>query len=133
MEVAFLNLKKAYAELKNDLDHVWQELHNDGSYILGSRLEKFEKEFAEYLGVKHVIGVANGLDALTLSLNALGIGAGDEMIVPAHTFIASWLAISECGAIPVPVEVNMKDYLLDTSKIEVAITKRTRAIMPVHL
>lgn len=133
MEVAFLNLKKAYAELKNDLDHLWQDLHNDGSYILGSRLEKFEKEFAEYLGVKHVIGVANGLDALTLSLNALGIGAGDEVIVPAHTFIASWLAISECGAVPVPVEVNMKDYLLDTSKIETAITKRTRAIMPVDL
>ncbi len=133
MEVAFLNLKKAYAELKRDLDHLWQDLHNDGAYILGSRLGNFEKEFSEYLGVKHVIGVANGLDALTLSLNALGIGAGDEVIVPAHTFIASWLAISESGAIPVPVEVNMKGYLLDTSKIEAAITKRTRAIMPVHL
>lgn len=133
MEVSFLNLKKAYAELKNDLDRLWQGLNDDAAYILGSRLETFEKEFAEYLGVKHVIGVANGLDALTLSLNALGIGAGDEVIVPAHTFIASWLAISESGATPVPVEVNLKNYLLDTSKIEAAITPRTRAIMPVHL
>ncbi len=133
MEVSFLNLKKAYTELKPELDQLWQDLHADSSYILGARLENFEREFSKYLGVKHVIGVANGLDALTLSLQALDIGVGHEVIVPAHTFIASWLAISETGAIPVPVEVDLRTYLLDPSKIESAITENTRAIMPVHL
>jgi dTDP-4-amino-4,6-dideoxygalactose transaminase len=133
MEVQFLNLKKAYLELKIELDQLWQDLNNDSFYILGNRLEKFENEFAKYLGVKHVVGVANGLDALTLSLKALGIGVGDEVIVPAHTYIASWLAVSETGAIPVPVEVDEKTYLLDPSKIKQAITTKTRAIMPVHL
>ncbi len=133
MEIQFLNLKKVYIELKEELDQLWQDVNNDSSYILGKRLEQFEKEFAEYLGVKHVIGVADGLDALTLSIKALGIGGKDEVIVPVHTYIASWLAVSEAGATPVPVEVDDKTCLLDPAKIEQAITERTRAIMPVHL
>jgi len=133
MEVQFLNLKKVYNELKTELDQLWQDVNKDSSYILGNRLATFEKEFSNYLGVKHVIGVANGLDALTLSIKALGIGVGDEIIVPAHTFIASWLAISEVGAVPVPVEVDYKTFLLDPTKIKQAITDKTRAIMPVHL
>lgn len=133
MEVSFLNLKSAYKELKTELDQLWQDLNHDSFYILGSRLEKFEKEFADYLGVSHVIGVADGLDALTLSMKAFGIHADDEVIVPAHTFIASWLAVSETGATPVPVEVDDKTYLIDPKKIEQAITKNTKAIMPVHL
>ncbi|WP_341788159.1 DegT/DnrJ/EryC1/StrS family aminotransferase [Rickettsia endosymbiont of Lasioglossum villosulum] len=133
MEIKFLDLKSAYTEIKQEADKLWQDVNNDASYLLGNRLEKFEQEFASYLGVKHVIGVANGLDALVLSLKALGIGAGDEVIVPAHTFIASWLAVSEIGAVPVPVEVYKDTYLLDPSKIEHAITSKTRAIMPVHL
>lgn len=133
MEIQFLDLKKVYQELKPELDQLWQDVNNDAFYVLGSRLETFEKEFASYLGVKHVIGVADGLDALVLSLRALGIKRGDEVIVPAHTYIASWLAISELGAVPVPVEVDEKTYLIDPGKIEAAITPKTRAIMPVHL
>lgn len=133
MEVQFLNLKKVYSELKTELDQLWQDVNKDSSYILGNRLAIFEKEFANYLGAKHVIGVANGLDALTLSIKALDIGAGDEVIVPAHTFIASWLAISEAGATPIPVEVDYKTFLLDPTKIKQGITNKTRAIMPVHL
>ena len=133
MEVPFLDLKKPYIELKSELDQLWQDINRDGVYILGSRLEKFEKEFAEYLGVKHVIGVGDGLDALSLSIRALDIGRGDEVIVPAHTYIASWLAVSEAGAIPIPVEVDESTCLIDPSKIEQAITAKTKAIMVVHL
>jgi dTDP-4-amino-4,6-dideoxygalactose transaminase len=133
MEVPFLDLKKAYIELKSELDQLWQDINKDSFYILGSRLEKFEKEFAEYLGVKHVIGVGDGLDALNLSIRALDIGAGDQVIVPSHTYIASWLAVSEAGAIPVPVEVDEPRCLIDPSKIEQAITAKTKAIMVVHL
>ncbi|RTK92306.1 MAG: DegT/DnrJ/EryC1/StrS family aminotransferase [Rickettsiales bacterium] len=133
MEVPFLDLKKAYIELKVELDQLWQDINKDSFYVLGSRLEQFEKEFSNYLGVKHVIGVADGLDALNLSIRALDIGAGDEVIVPSHTYIASWLAASEAGAIPVPVEVDETTCLIDPSKIEQAITAKTKAIMVVHL
>ena len=132
MEIQFLNLKDAYLELKNEFDQVWQDVNKDSFYILGKRLEKFEKEFANYLGAKHVIGVANGLDALRLSLKAFDIGSNDEVIVPAFTYIASWLAVSEISATPVPVEVN-DNLLLDPNKIEAAISNKTKAIMPVHI
>lgn len=132
MEIPFLNLKNAYQEIKPELDQLWASVNHDSFYILGPRLSTFEKSFAQYLGVKHVIGVANGLDALTLSVRALGFGPGDEIIVPAFTFIATWLGISEAGATPVPVEVN-QHYLMDPEKIEKAITPKTKAIMPVHL
>ncbi len=132
MEVPFLNLKSAYSELKHEFDQLWQDINLDSFYILGKRLATFEQEFADYLGVKHVIGVGDGLDALTISLKALNIGAGDEVIVPSFTFIATWLAVSEAGAKPVPVEVN-NDYLIDPEKILGAITPHTKAIMPVHL
>lgn len=133
MEVKFLDLQKPYMELKAELDQLWQDINNDGFYILGHRLQKFEKEFANYLGVENVIGVANGLDALTLGIKALGIGVGDEIIVSSHTFIASWLAISETGAIPVPVEIEQRTYLIDPLNIEASITEKTKAIMVVHL
>ncbi len=133
MEVPFLDLKKAYIELKSELDQLWQDINRDSFYILGSRLEKFEKEFADYLGVRHVIGVGDGLDALNLSIKALDIGAGDEVIVPSHTYIASWLAVSEAGAMPVPVEVDETTCLIDPLKIERVITAKTKAIMVVHL
>jgi len=132
VEVQLLNLKDAYQELKPELDQLWQDINQDSFYVLGKRLSQFEKEFAEYVGVKHVIGVADGLDALTLSLKALNIGKGDEVIVPAFTFIATWLAVSEAGATPVGVEVN-EDFLIDPNNIKKAITPKTKAIMPVHL
>ncbi len=102
-------------------------------YIMGAELAAFEREYAEYNDVQHCIGVANGLDALHLALRALGIGAGDEVIVPSNTYIASWLAVSQVGATIVPVEPNEHTYNLCPKKIEAAITPRTRAVMPVHL
>lgn len=133
MEIPFLNLKSAYKELKSELDQLWSDINKDSFYVHGSRLKAFEEEFAQYLGVKYTLGVANGLDALVLGITAIGIGKGDEVIVPAHTFIASWLAISQTGAIPIPVDVDNKTCLIDHTKIEDAITEKTKAIMPVHL
>jgi dTDP-4-amino-4,6-dideoxygalactose transaminase len=104
-----------------------------GWYLLGSELEAFEVEFAAYCGARHCVGVGNGLDALHLILRGMGIGPGDEVIVPAHTYIATWLAVSYTGATPVPVETDAATYNLDPERIEEAITGRTRAIMPVHL
>ena len=96
-------------------------------------MDAFEQEFAAYTDTKHCVGVANGLDALHLALLAMEIGAGDEVIVPTNTYIATWLAVSQCGAIPVPVEPVESTYNLDPSRIEAAITPRTKAILPVHL
>lgn len=106
---------------------------DSGYYLLGKELEAFESEFAEYAGVKHCIGVGNGLDALVLSLKALGVRAGDEVLVPSNTYIATWLAVSYVGARPVPVEPDEGTYNIDPEKIESAITKNTKGILPVHL
>ena len=106
---------------------------DSGWYILGTEVEAFEQEFASYCGVRHCVGMANGLDALHLILRAYGIGPGDEVIVPSNTYIASWLAVSQTGATPVPVEPILATSNLDPSLVEAAITPRTRAIMPVHL
>ncbi len=106
---------------------------DSGSYLLGNELEAFEREFAEYLGVQYCVGVGNGLEALHLSLRAFGVGAGDEVLVPSNTYIATWLAVSYAGAIPVPVEPNERTYNLDPERIEQSITKRTKGIIPVHL
>src|SRR5271156_5998285 len=102
-------------------------------YILGKEVEAFEREFAEYCGAKHCIGVGNGLEALHLILRAYGIGEGDEVIVPSNTYIATWLAVSYTGAKPVPVEPDAKTFNIDPARIAAAITPRTKAIMPVHL
>ncbi len=104
-----------------------------GWYILGEEVEAFEREFAAYCGVKHCVGVGNGLEALHLILRAAGIGAGDEVIVPANTYIATWLAVSYAGATPVPVEPVERTYNIDPERIEAAITPRTKAILAVHL
>src|SRR5512136_795447 len=104
-----------------------------GWYILGEEVEAFEREFAACCGVKHCIGVGNGLEALHLILRAYGIGPGHEVIVPANTYIATWLAVSYAGAVPVPVEPDLRTCNLDPARIESAITARTRAILPVHL
>jgi dTDP-4-amino-4,6-dideoxygalactose transaminase len=102
-------------------------------FILGQELQQFEQAYATYNEVSHCIGVGNGLDALQLALRVLGIGAGDEVIVPSNTYIASWLAVSQVGATPIPVEPDLATYNIDPARIEAAITARTRAIMPVHL
>ncbi len=133
MKVPFLDLKAAYLELKEEIDEAVRRVLESGWYILGAEVEAFEREFAEYCGVRHCIGVGNGLDALHLILRGCGIGAGDEVIVPANTYIATWLAVSYAGAKPVPVEPNPKTYNLAPENIEAAITERTKAILPVHL
>lgn len=132
-EIPFLDLKSYYLELQDDLDRAYQRVMDSGWYILGGEVEAFEHEFAAYAGVRHCVGVGNGLEALQLIMMGYGIGAGDEVIVPANTYIASWLSISYTGAMPVPVEPESETYNLDPNLVARAITPRTRAIMPVHL
>lgn len=131
--IPFLDLRSAYLELKPELDAAIARVLDSGWYILGSEVEAFEKEYATYVGAAHCVGVGNGLDALRLGLLALGVGTGDEVIVPSNTYIATWLAVSQCGAVPAPVEPVETTYNLDPAHIEAAITPRTKVILPVHL
>lgn len=133
MKVPFLNLKAPYAELKEEFDAACRRVMESGGFVLGAEVEAFENEFASYCGAAHCIGVANGLDALHLILRGMEIEAGDEVIVPSNTYIATWLAVSHAGATPVPVEPDERTYNLDPARLEEAITPRTRAIMPVHI
>jgi dTDP-4-amino-4,6-dideoxygalactose transaminase len=133
MSVPFLDLKAAYLELQADIDAAVQRVLSSGYYILGPEVEAFEAEFASYSGASQCLGVANGLDALLLTLRAMDVGPGDEVIVPSNTYIATWLAVSQCGATPVPVEPDARTYNIDPARIEAAITPRTRVILPVHL
>jgi dTDP-4-amino-4,6-dideoxygalactose transaminase len=133
MNIPFLDLHATYEELKPELDAAYQRVMDSGWFLLGRELEEFESEFAAYCQTRHCVGVANGLDALRLILLALGIGPGDEVLVPAHTFAATWLAVSHAGATPIPVDVDPATFNLDPLQIERHITERTRAIMPVHL
>lgn len=133
VKIDFLNLKRINDFYREDIRQAIGKVVESGWYILGSETEAFEREFADYCGVKHCIGVANGLEALYLILRGYGIGPGDEVIVPANTYIATWLAISDSGAKVVPVEPDERTYNLDPELIEAAITPRTKAILPVHL
>jgi dTDP-4-amino-4,6-dideoxygalactose transaminase len=133
VKVPFLDFTAPYAELKSELDEAYFRFMRSAWYVLGQEVEAFEQEYATYCGVKHCVGVANGLEALHLTLRAYGIGENDEVIVPSNTYIATWLAISYAGAMPVPVEPDPKTFNLDPGRIEAAITRRTKAIMPVHL
>lgn len=133
MSVPFLDLGAAYRELQSEINAAVQRVLASGYYILGPEVEAFEHEFAEFCGVKECIGVANGLDALHLALLAVGVEPGDEVIVPSNTFIATWLAVSKCGAVPVPVEPVYETANLDPARIAAAITLKTKAIVPVHL
>jgi len=133
VKVPFLDFVGPYEELKAELDEAYFRFMRSAWYILGREVEAFEQEFAEYCGVQHCVGVGNGLEALHLILRGYGIGAGDEVIVPSNTYIASWLAVSYSGATPVPVEPNPETFNIDPARIEAAITAKTKAIMPVHL
>ncbi len=133
MKIPFLELKPGYLELKEGLDEAYRRVMDSGWYLLGAELEAFEAEFADYVGTKHCVAVGTGLDALSIALRAHGVGAGDEVIVPAHTFIATWLAVTQCGATPVPVDVRGDTANLDATLLAAALTDRTRAIVPVHL
>jgi dTDP-4-amino-4,6-dideoxygalactose transaminase len=133
MNIPFLDVGATYHELREEIDQAVGRVLAGGWYILGGEVEAFEREFAAYLGVKHCIGVGNGLDALHLALKARGLGPGDEVLVPSNTYIATWLAVSYCGATPVPIEPDQATYNLDPARLEAAITPRTKAIVPVHL
>lgn len=133
MQVPFLDLQTQYQQHKRAFDDGIQAVLDTSSYIQGPAVGRFEREFAQYLGVKHVTGVANGTDALYLSLRACGIGQGDEVITAANTFLATTEAISACGASIVLVDAEPASYTIDPEKLERAITSNTRAIIPVHL
>jgi dTDP-4-amino-4,6-dideoxygalactose transaminase len=133
VKVPFLDFVAPYEELKAGLDEAYFRFMRSAWYILGREVEGFEQEFASYCGVKHCVGVGNGLEALHLVLRAWEIGPGDEVIVPSNTYIATWLAVSYTGATPVPVEPDLRTFNLDPNRIEAAITPRTKAILPVHL
>lgn len=135
--IPFLDLQKINIRYEQAFKNEFDDILKRGWFILGEKLTEFERQFAQYCGVKHCLGVANGLDALILILEAykeLGVmKKGDEVLVPSNTYIASILAISKAGLNPVLVEPRLDDYLIDTTKIEEKITSRTVAIMPVHL
>ncbi|MET4089324.1 DegT/DnrJ/EryC1/StrS family aminotransferase [Bradyrhizobium sp. S3.5.5] len=133
MKVPFLDLQAINGQLRLELARAQDRVLSSGWYILGPEVEAFEKEFAAYCETAHAVGVGNGLDALHLILRGYDIGAGHEVIVPANTFIATWLAVTHAGATPVPVEPRPDTYNIDVSKIEEKITSRTRAIIVVHL
>jgi len=131
--ISFLDLGAAYRELATEIDAAVARVLASGWYIGGEEVTAFENDFSRYVEADHCVGVGNGLDALILALRACSIGSGDEVIVPSNTYIATWLAVSSVGATPVPVEPNPRTYNIDTTRIESAITPRTRAIIPVHL
>jgi dTDP-4-amino-4,6-dideoxygalactose transaminase len=131
--IPFLDLAAPYQEIKAEIDEATQRVLTKGWYILGNEVETFEQEYAQYTDAKYCIGVGNGLEALHLSLRAMNIGSGDEVIVPSNTYIATWLAVSYTGARVVPVEPDERTYNIDPELIEKVITKNTKAIIPVHL
>jgi dTDP-4-amino-4,6-dideoxygalactose transaminase len=133
MSVPFFDIGPTHAEIEAELDASWRRVLQGKHYIMGPELEGFEAAFARYCGSRHAIGVANGLDALTLIMEGLGIGEGDEVIVPAHTFIATWLGVSRARARPVPVDCEPGSGNIDPARVAAAITGRTRAIIAVHL
>jgi dTDP-4-amino-4,6-dideoxygalactose transaminase len=132
-QIPFQDFSGQHQELAVELDDAYHRVIASRWYILGQEVQAFEEEFAHYLGAKHCVSVGNGLDALTLALRAWDIGPGDEVLVPAQTYIATWMAVSAVGATPVPVEVEKDTCNLDVAFVEAAITSRTRAILPVHL
>lgn len=133
MNIPFLNFTPMHAAIKSEMQAAFESVYDSYWYIMGEHLNRFEEQYAHFSKTRYTIGVSNGLDALTLALKALNIGAGDEVIVPSNTYIASVLAVSHVGATPVFVEPDEKTYNVDPDKIPAAITARTKAIMPVHL
>lgn len=133
MDVPYVDLAAGYRSLKSELDEAVARVLASGAYVLGENVQAFEAEFAHWLGVAEVATVGSGTDALCLTLQALGVGAGDEVITVSHTAVNTALAISKAGATPVLVDVELDTYCLDTAALEAAATERTRAVMPVHL
>lgn len=131
--IPVMNVSRQYASLQNELDSVVLDVLHSGNYILGDTVARFEKDFAEYCGVKYAVGVANGTDALIIALEACGIGVGDEVIVPDMTFVATVEAVVQVGATPVLVDIDADTFTIDVNKIETAVSEKTKAIIPVHI
>ena len=129
----FYNIRSVNNVSKSELTSAFQRVLESGWYILGNEVSRFESEFGNFCEVRNCVGVGNCLDALQFILQGIGIGAGDEVIVPSNTYIATWLAVSNVGATPVPVEPLIETYNIDPSQIQDAITSRTKAIIVVHL
>ena len=132
-KIPFVSFEKMHQPIKGEMLQAFEAFYDSNWFVLGNRVKAFEVEFASFNKVNNCVGVSNGLDALHIALKTLGIGLGDEVIVPSNTYIATWLAVSYVGAIPVPVEPDIYTYNIDVSKIEAVITSKTKAIMPVHL
>lgn len=133
MTVPFLDLQAMHAEVGSALDEAWHDVRQSGAFVGGPHVDRFEEEWARYCSARFAVGVANGTDALGLTLEALGIGHGDEVIVPANTFIASAAAVARVGATPVFVDVATETLLMRADDMRSAITRRTAAVMVVHL
>ena len=133
MAVPLLDLKQQYASIRKDVLRVTEEVYEAQAFILGKRVEDFEKDFAAYCNARHAVGVSSGTDALLIALMALDIGPGDEVIVPAYSFFATAGVVSRLGAVPVFVDIEPVGFNIDPALIERAITSKTRAVMPVHL
>src|SRR4051794_34998092 len=131
--VPFVDLQAQHAPLSQAIERAFQELIGRGDFIMGAAVERFETEYATFIGTRHAIGVGTGLSAIELALRAFDIGPGDEVITPANTFIATVLAILAVGGTPVFADVNPDTYLIDPDAAAAAVTARTRAIVPVHL
>ncbi|MCX8253856.1 dTDP-3-amino-3,4,6-trideoxy-alpha-D-glucose transaminase [Beijerinckiaceae bacterium RH CH11] len=131
--IPFLDVKAAYTELSAEIDDAMRRVMTAGWYVLGPEVERFEGDFAAWVGARHCIGTANGLDAIALALRAVDVGHGDEVIVPSNTYIATWLAVTMVGGTVVPVEPDPLTNNLDPARVEAAITPRTKALLPVHL
>lgn len=133
MKIPFLSFEPIHAPIKSEMLNAFEKVYDSYWYILGKSVESFEKEYARFSSTDYCVGVSNGLDALFLSLKALGVGDGDEVIVPSNSYIATLLAVTYTGAKPVLVEPDKKTYNLDPGGISAAITKRSKAIIPIHL
>lgn len=133
MAIPLLDLKLQYASIKDEVLRVTEEVYEAQAFILGKRVDDFEREFAAYCGSSHAIGLSSGTDALLIALMVLGVGPGDEVIVPAYSFFATAGVVHRLGATPVFVDIDLIDYNIDPALIDEKITDRTRVIMPVHL
>jgi len=133
MNIPLVDLKAQYASVKPQVDAAMHRVLDEANFILGPAVGEFERDFAAFCGARHCVGVASGTDALHLALRAMGVGPGDEVILPAFTFVATALGVELAGATPVLVDVRRDDALIDADAVEAAVTPKTRAVMPVHL
>ncbi|MDC0310505.1 DegT/DnrJ/EryC1/StrS family aminotransferase [bacterium] len=133
MNIPFLDLKTVYRSQEDEINNAILRVNQSGMYILGDFVEKFEHQWSDFCQAKYCVGIGNGYDAILVALKALGIKPGDDVIVPAHTFIATWLAVSNLGANIVPVDIEDQGYNINVDLIELSLTKKTKAIIMVHM